>query len=410
MPPFELGSAPREQDREPAGVTDVAYRAFVSSTFEDLHRHRKRVIDTLRRSGISVDPMEDWGASSKAPSVFSQERIDGCDLCVLLVARRRGHVPKGRRKSITQLEYEAAARAGIDVLVFMLDDHVSWPGRFDELDQDGALQKWRGELLETKGIERFGADPRSLDIAPSLVRWISERQLSDLASGRRPESLPWNPKALRLGQRYGLLRSTSGVIEFTPEVAESLRKNGDDWIRGRPLAGSNRVLADWMEYSAMSIVVATTPGTVLSVELQDVMYIECQHQLISFLLDTAVRSGVMTERDGTLSVSDDLNEEMLEVFEHPEELDPYETETSDPRDATMLAFVAMVRARLLIHLPVAEAYAEALGTIVLSTFNFWQGPANAGSVILSKARPGPRKSSKPRQKRKAGPPRTGNST
>jgi Domain of unknown function (DUF4062) len=111
----------------------VAYRAFVSSTFKDLRRHREVAIATLRRSGFTVDPMEDWPAATQAPSGFSQERIDGCDLCILLLARRRGHVPKGRRKSITQLEYEEAVRQGIDVLVYLLADEARWPAEFDEL-------------------------------------------------------------------------------------------------------------------------------------------------------------------------------------------------------------------------------------------------------------------------------------
>ena len=69
------------------------FQAFVSSTYEDLKEHRKHVIRFLRRAGLFVDPMEDWTADSGQPKIFSQDRVDGCDLCVLLVAFRRGHVP-----------------------------------------------------------------------------------------------------------------------------------------------------------------------------------------------------------------------------------------------------------------------------------------------------------------------------
>jgi hypothetical protein len=37
----------------------MPYRAFVSSTYIDLKDHRAHVIRELRRSGFSVDPMED---------------------------------------------------------------------------------------------------------------------------------------------------------------------------------------------------------------------------------------------------------------------------------------------------------------------------------------------------------------
>ena len=64
-------------------------RAFVSSTYVDLREHRAFVIDQLRNSGLAVDPMEVWTADSDEPKVFSQQRIEGCDLCVLLRRRLR---------------------------------------------------------------------------------------------------------------------------------------------------------------------------------------------------------------------------------------------------------------------------------------------------------------------------------
>ena len=94
--------------------------AFVSSTFEDLQHHRTHVISVLRKSGIAVDPMEDWSADRSAPKVFSPERVRDHNLCVLLVAFRRGHIPEGELQSITRLEYRAAVAAGLDMLVFLL--------------------------------------------------------------------------------------------------------------------------------------------------------------------------------------------------------------------------------------------------------------------------------------------------
>lgn len=116
-------------------MSSKPFKAFVSSTFEDLKDHRAYVIRSLRKAGIMVDPMEEWTAESDEPKQFSQERLDGCDFCVLLVALRRGYVPKGETRSITQLEYEAALDAGIDVLVYLLDENAPWPHRFVELDK-----------------------------------------------------------------------------------------------------------------------------------------------------------------------------------------------------------------------------------------------------------------------------------
>lgn len=114
----------------------MAYRAFVSSTFKDLKDHRAHVILALRRAGVSVDPMEDWTADSDEPKKFSQKRVEGCHLCILLVGFRRGHVPEGEKLSITQLEYQAAVKLGTDVLVFMPKEDAPWPRQFDALDKD----------------------------------------------------------------------------------------------------------------------------------------------------------------------------------------------------------------------------------------------------------------------------------
>jgi hypothetical protein len=154
----------------------MVYRAFVSSTYKDLKEHRSHVIKSLRKAGFTVDPMEDWTAATDEPKQFSQDRVKGCDLCVLVVGFRRGHIPMGHNLSITQLEYEAALKLGIDVLVFMLEEEAPWPRKFDELDKDPEIRIWRDELMERKGIGFFETDPSSIEIGPALTRWITKKK------------------------------------------------------------------------------------------------------------------------------------------------------------------------------------------------------------------------------------------
>lgn len=121
-------------------------RAFVSSTYIDLKGHRGRVINALRKSGIHVDPMEDWTADDREPKQFSRQRVAGCRLCILLVAFRRGYVPEGETLSITQMEYNHAIRSGVTVLPFLLGDDEPWPRRFDEMEKDPGIRQWREQL------------------------------------------------------------------------------------------------------------------------------------------------------------------------------------------------------------------------------------------------------------------------
>ncbi len=152
------------------------HKAFVSSTFLDLKEHRRHVIQKLRSAGITVDPMEDWVAADDAPKKLSLNRIKGCDLCVLLVAFRRGYIPEGEVKSITQLEYEYARKNGIHVLVFLLEDKTPWPREYDDWETDPKIQAWRNELRRDHAVSEFGLDPISVQVLEPVTRWYSSRE------------------------------------------------------------------------------------------------------------------------------------------------------------------------------------------------------------------------------------------
>ena len=168
-------------------------KAFVSSTYLDLKEHRGRVIDALRKSGIHVDPMEDWTADDREPKQFSQQRVDGCRLCILLVAFRRGYVPEGEMRSITQMEYHHAVGSGVAVLPFLLDDDEPWPRRFDEMEKDPGIRQWREQLRQGHGVGTFGFRPESLDVGPADLRWLQQS---------KTEATPEHLCATRMQQHF----------------------------------------------------------------------------------------------------------------------------------------------------------------------------------------------------------------
>lgn len=199
----------------------MSFRVFVSSTYEDLKHHRAHVIGELRRAGFSVDPMEDWSADPVAPRTFSAERAQACDLMVLLVAFRRGCIPPGETRSITQLEYEAATTARIDVLAFVLDDNAAWVRSYDERDTDPDVNQWRATLKTKHGVGTFGTEPSSVPIAPALTRWMQKR-VREAAPGMKA------PGALRIVE----IRVTHSPEPKTFEEAERSRASTcvDFWV------------------------------------------------------------------------------------------------------------------------------------------------------------------------------------
>ena len=203
----------------------TTFQAFVSSTYEDLKEHRARVIQTLRKSGFFVDPMEDWTAATDAPRQFSQDRVLGCDLFVLLVGLRRGHIPDNQSLSITQLEYMAAAREGIDTLVFMLDEQAPWPRQFDELDKDPGIREWRQTLKKSKGVAFFDHNLNSVDIAPALTRWSMEKAREMATAVQDLEHLLRERDTIKRSRSFRNIKTLQSSIEQLQslEAGQALR-------------------------------------------------------------------------------------------------------------------------------------------------------------------------------------------
>lgn len=173
------------------------YRAFVCSTYEDLREHRGFVIDSLRRAGFDVEAMEVWTPNPGEPKTVARDRVAACDLCVVLLAHRRGYVPRGDLESITQQEYGCAVSKRIDVLVFMLDDDAPWPPRFVETHTDPEVERWRRELREKHVVGFFGLEPRSIEIGPAIARWIRDRR------GMEPAHVPAPPPSEDFAAQVG---------------------------------------------------------------------------------------------------------------------------------------------------------------------------------------------------------------
>ncbi len=166
------------------------YKAFVSSTFDDLSQHRAEAIQSLQRAGFLVDNMENWQADRDTPVRFSAARLDGCKLCILLVGFRRGSVPQNASRSITQIEYDEARKRKIDVLPFLLADQTpvgnsGWSPAFDERKTDSRVDEWRKTLRLNHGVGDFSADPKSLRIEPALARWVVQTESDRAAHFRR---------------------------------------------------------------------------------------------------------------------------------------------------------------------------------------------------------------------------------
>jgi len=101
-------------------------KVFLSSTYDDLAEYRIVALDTIRKFGWLSIAMEDFLSKDERPKDLCLDLVKKCNLYLGIFAHRYGHIPKGDSQSITEQEYHCARAAGIECLIFIIDDNYPW--------------------------------------------------------------------------------------------------------------------------------------------------------------------------------------------------------------------------------------------------------------------------------------------
>ncbi|MGE3881375.1 MAG: SUMF1/EgtB/PvdO family nonheme iron enzyme [Planctomycetota bacterium] len=115
-------------------------RVFVSSTGIDLKDCRDAAKEAVLHARLHPEMHDYWEARDHRPYAECMERVEQCEVLIVIVAKRYGWEPEdqpaaadGERKSITWLECEKAKEMGIEVIPFLLDEQAAWDEKFDEV-------------------------------------------------------------------------------------------------------------------------------------------------------------------------------------------------------------------------------------------------------------------------------------
>src|SRR5262249_43091038 len=145
---------------------------MVSSTARDLPRHRDQVMSACLQQNLFPKMMEHLPASDGNAISESLRMVDEADLYVGVIAFRYGYVPKGRKISITEMEYERAGKRGIPRLMFLMnDDH---PLRAADVETGPGAEKvraFRQRIGEDRVIAMFTSPE---DLRALVVQALSE--------------------------------------------------------------------------------------------------------------------------------------------------------------------------------------------------------------------------------------------
>ncbi len=137
-------------------TSDPKLVAMISSTIRDLPDHRKGVLDACLRQNMFPKMMEHLPANDDDAITTSLALVDEADIYVGIFAYRYGFIPKGRTKSITQLEYEHAVKRGIPRTIFLMhEDHSVKPADIETGDGADKLKQFKKKLKADNFINDF---------------------------------------------------------------------------------------------------------------------------------------------------------------------------------------------------------------------------------------------------------------
>ena len=160
-------------------------KVYLSSTYEDLVKHRDRAYKALRRLGFDVVAMEDYVAADKRPVQQCLADVEAADLYIGLFAFRYGYVPGDDNpdgRSITEMEYRHAVTCDKPRLIFTVPEDGEWRTNFIDGhtgagDRGTAIRSLRDELGRERLVSTF-TTPEQLSeaVTTAAAKWLVQKE------------------------------------------------------------------------------------------------------------------------------------------------------------------------------------------------------------------------------------------
>ncbi|MBI5852691.1 MAG: SUMF1/EgtB/PvdO family nonheme iron enzyme [Planctomycetes bacterium] len=175
-------------------------RVFLSSTYIDLEERRRQIIEAIESfPDLKCVAMERFTATERPTVESCLEQAREADLFIGILAYRYGWIPDGEPKSITELEHDAAHTAGIDRLMFVVDERKR--PMVPDVDADPMPERWPQQDRLTKFKQRLsstGITPRTFGddtalislVIHAIVAWRERQRLPTVERPREDEYAP----------------------------------------------------------------------------------------------------------------------------------------------------------------------------------------------------------------------------
>ena len=151
------------------------YQVFVSSTFDDLKKERKTIIEMLLNAKYIPSGMELFSASNDEQFKYIQKIMDNCDYYILVIGARYGSTNPENGLSFTELEYDYAISKNIPVLAFLHENPDELPPEKIEVDKKEELDRFKKKVYKNRMCKMWSNETElATSVIISLIDEISE--------------------------------------------------------------------------------------------------------------------------------------------------------------------------------------------------------------------------------------------
>ena len=208
---------------------------FVGSPKKDLKDIRQRIIQAILEAGHIPDGMELWASDARPTLKTINEKLDLCDVHIVILGLSYGQILKKKEISFVEWEYEQSRDANRPIISFLLEKEAfenGWKEKppKDKKEEEGYRRLW--EELRSKSVCKLYSSIQmetiDKDIINALNQVIDSGQLRDLSgwvrSAKLAVALQDNPFLMRIMNRVVRFRTTGGRFEKEKNAKKAAAK------------------------------------------------------------------------------------------------------------------------------------------------------------------------------------------
>lgn len=134
-------------------------KVFLSSTYIDLKELRRCVFEYFNQYELRMEGMEIWSSAPEEPIETCLSKVKACDIYIGVLGFRYGSIDEVTGTSITELEYNEAENAGIDRLIFLMNDEYMTKSAFVDKGVDAEkLERFKKRVKHNHFVSFFSSE------------------------------------------------------------------------------------------------------------------------------------------------------------------------------------------------------------------------------------------------------------